>query len=290
MYELKHLKGNTYYIDGPTNIGLYKFDNDECAIIDTGTVKEGEIIYKVLIDNNLSLKYIINTHCHVDHTGSNEFLQKKTGCIIITSKIEKAFMCNNEIDLATIYGADCINEFKRYALNTENNKVQTLELLPKQLEYFDLPGHHMGMIGIKTIDDVYFIADAVCGENMVNKENILYVYDLKAYLESIEKVKKFNGNIIVPSHSNPTFNIDELAGININKVNEIISLIMNYIKNKGLTLEDIVANVYSNYGFKPSYNRYFLCTAVIRSYLTYLINDKKIKSYFKDNKLIFEVM
>ena len=28
MYELHHLKGNTYYIDGPTNCGVYVLNDN----------------------------------------------------------------------------------------------------------------------------------------------------------------------------------------------------------------------------------------------------------------------
>ena len=33
--ELTKIKGSTYYINAPTNIGIYVFKNKNCLIIDT---------------------------------------------------------------------------------------------------------------------------------------------------------------------------------------------------------------------------------------------------------------
>ena len=54
--ELHHLKGNTYYIDGTTNIGLYKLNDKDCALIDSGFAKVGPQIYEILKENKLYAK------------------------------------------------------------------------------------------------------------------------------------------------------------------------------------------------------------------------------------------
>ena len=34
--ELNKVNGNTYYIDNPTNIGVYLYKNKYCMMVDTG--------------------------------------------------------------------------------------------------------------------------------------------------------------------------------------------------------------------------------------------------------------
>ena len=42
MYELHHLRGNTYYVDGPTNCGVYVLnEKKEALLFDCGT-EEGD--------------------------------------------------------------------------------------------------------------------------------------------------------------------------------------------------------------------------------------------------------
>ena len=91
MYELIHLKGNTYYIENPAKIGLYRLNETDVLLIDTGNDKDAgrKILNKVLKEQGWNLKYIINTHSNADHIGGNEFLQKRTDCKIFAGGAEK---------------------------------------------------------------------------------------------------------------------------------------------------------------------------------------------------------
>lgn len=55
--------------------------NNKAVIIDPGA--EGQRLYNYLKNNDLELKYIINTHGHFDHIAANNFLKKKTGAEIL---------------------------------------------------------------------------------------------------------------------------------------------------------------------------------------------------------------
>ncbi len=52
----------------------------DAAIVDPGESPDQEV--KVLKDNCLNLKYIINTHGHYDHTGGNAALKSRTGALV----------------------------------------------------------------------------------------------------------------------------------------------------------------------------------------------------------------
>ncbi len=287
MYELHHLKGNTYYIDGPTNIGVYKLNDKECVLIDCGMSKEGPIIETVLRRNKLELKYIVNTHSHADHSGANKYLMKMTGCKVIASKIERAFMRDNKLDIGFLHGGYPLDEYDNRLMHIDDQKeILSLEHLPKDLRSFKLPGHHYGMIGIKTSDGVYFIADTLGSIKLVDSQHILLIYDVKGYLKSLDYVESLNGNILVPSHSEVTNDIKNLVEFNRNKIYEIIDVILELL-NEPLTIEDCVSRIFEHFKLKISYNKYLLITSTIRSYLSYLSNKKQIDKYFKDNKLYF---
>ena len=70
------LNDNLILFEGRTNILLF-ISNNNAYLIDTGNNKEMvDKVIKYLEDNNLNLKYIINTHSHVDHTKYNYYLHK----------------------------------------------------------------------------------------------------------------------------------------------------------------------------------------------------------------------
>ena len=288
MYELHHLKGNTYYIDGPTNIGVYMLNSNECVLIDSATKEEASIILDVLAKNNLKLRYIVNTHCHIDHSGADYDLVVETGCKVITSGIEKAFMLEKRLDVGLLYGGLPLNEFKNYFINADNRfKIEGLDALPNGLEAFELPGHHNGMIGIKTSDDVYFVADAYCSKEIVDKQKILLIYDIKGYLNSLSLIESFKGNYIVPSHDNVTTNADDIIEYNRSKIFDIKNYILSILDNE-LSAEEVIANITAHYNLRMTHNRYLILSPTIKSYLSDLSNDGLIKSYFIDNILKFK--
>lgn len=288
MYELHHLKGNTYYIDGPTNIGVYKINDTDVLLIDSGTPMDAPIIETVLRRNKLKLKYIVNTHCHTDHSGGNRYLMKMTGCKVITSKIERAFLRDSIIDLSTLYGGYPLDEFDNKLLHIEEQReIYSLELLPDGVRSIKLPGHHFGMIGIRTSDGVYFVADTLGSKDLIDKQHILLIYDVEGYINSLDYIEKLDGNLVVPAHSKVTDRISELVKYNKSKMNEIMEVILNELINPH-TLEELVAEVFNHYNLRITYNKYLLITSTIKSYVSYLANNKKIDKYFNDNKLYFE--
>lgn len=286
-YELHHLKGKTYYIDGPTNIGVYKLNDTDICLIDCGTSSEGPIIETVLRRHHLRLKYIVNTHSHADHSGANLYLMKMTGCKVIASKIERAFLRDSKLDIGFLNGGYPLNEYDSKLMHIDDQKeIYSLERLPRELRSFKLPGHHYGMIGIRTADGVYFIADTLGSKELLDRQHILLIYDVQGYLDSLDFIQSLEGNILVPSHSTVTTQIRELVEFNRRKIFEIKDEICGYLAEEHTT-EDIIAYIFRRYNLRITYNKYLLISSTIRSYLSFLSNQGRIKNYFKDNKLFF---
>lgn len=287
MFELHHLKGNSYYIDGPTNCGLYKLNDKDVVLIDCGTKQDSLKIYEVIKEHGFNVKYIILTHAHADHCGGASLFLEKTHAKLITSKIERAFMRNDKLDIGYLYGGYPLDDFDTPLMHIEEQReIYPLSEIPSGLKSFKLKGHHYDMIGIKTDDDVYFVADTLGSKTLVDTQHILLIYDVSGYLDSLKIVEELDGNIIVPSHSKVTSSIKDLVEFNRNKIYEIMNVIINYL-NEEHTAEDVSAYIFSYYNLHISNNRYMLIMATIRSYLSYLYHIDKIEHYFKDNKLYF---
>lgn len=288
MYKLHHLKGNTYYIDGPTNIGVYVLNsNNDVCLIDCGSSSDAEFIDKVLIDHHFNLKYLIFTHCHADHSGACTYLNEKYHPKMIASKVERGFFRDPKLDIGFLYGGYPLDEYDGKLMHIEeNDEIYGLSEIPDGLSYFHLPGHHYGMIGIKTKDEVYFVADTLGSISLIDKQHILLIYDVKGYISSLDYVSSLEGKIVVPSHSEVTTHIKPVVNYNIDKVNEIISVLLDYLKEEHNCTE-CASHIFSHYNLKISYNKYMLILSTVRSYLSYLSNAKRIRNYFKDNRLVF---
>ena len=72
-----------------TNCYLLISEN-ELGIIDPGG--EAEKILKEIKKTKAEPKYIINTHCHLDHVLANEKIKKETGAKVLIHETEKDFL------------------------------------------------------------------------------------------------------------------------------------------------------------------------------------------------------
>ncbi len=286
--KLNKLSGNTYYIDGITNIGLYVLnDNNDVCLIDTGISSNGPKIYKILKDNNFNLKYIINTHVHADHIGANKYLMNMTKASMITSKIERAFAYDNKLDIGFLYGGYPLAKFETPLMHISSHKnILHLSRLPKGITYFSLPGHHYNMVGFKTSDNVYFVADAIGNKETIMSEHILLIYDVQGYIDSLNKIKEFDGNFIVPSHSKVTKNISDLCNFNLANIEKIKDVVLNIVQTPQ-KLDDIIKKVFDYYDIRISYNKYLLISSTVRSFLSYLFNLNLIDTKFENNYLLY---
>ncbi|MGM9970873.1 MAG: hypothetical protein ACI35W_00505 [Anaeroplasmataceae bacterium] len=121
---------------------------------------------------------------------------------------------------------------------------------------------------------------------VVKRANILLIYDVKGYLESLNYVESLNGKIVVPSHSEVTINIKPVVEFNRNKIYEIMDVLLDFLHTEHNCTE-CATHIFNYYDLNISYNKYMLILSTVRSYLSYLSNSKRIKNYFKDNRLVF---
>lgn len=288
MYQLHHLKGNTYYIDGPTNCGVYVLnDKNEVLLFDCGTSSDGVKIYEALENANMKVTHLVFSHCHADHAGGWEYIYNKTHCKMIASKVERGFFRDPKLDIGFLYGGYPLDEYDGKLMHIDmNDEIYALDEIPNGIEWFHLPGHHWGMIGIKTKDDVYFVADTLGSIDLVERAHILLIYDVKGYLDSLNFVESLDGKMVVPSHSEETTNIKPVVEFNRNTMYEIMNVLLDYLHDEHNCTE-CTSHIFDYYNLRISYNKYMLILSTVRSYLSYLSNNKRIKNYFKDNRLVF---
>lgn len=285
--ELIKLSDKTYYIKNNTNIGIYKLNDNDIVLIDTGLDESvARKILRIVSENNWNIKYIVNTHSHADHTGGNNFIQSRTNCKIYTSKIECDITNHPLIEPIYLYGSYPFKELRNKFFEAKESICEELIDIDG-LEYFTLNGHSFDMIGIKTSDNVYFIGDSLFNENTINKYHISYLNNVPDFINSLDKLSELKGTF-VPSHGDVSNDIISLIELNKNKTYEILDKIQSICK-ENITLEDIVKNLFDTYGLQMNLSQYYLISSTIKAYLSYLIDDNKIKYEFIDNKMYFKI-
>lgn len=289
MYELMQVSGSSYYIQSPAKIGLYKLNETEVCLIDSGNDKDaGRKIKKVLEANGWTLKAIYNTHSNSDHIGGNKYLQGQFGCEIFAPGIECDFTNHPILEPAMLFGGYAPKDLRHKFILAQESVAQqlTADELPEGWEIIDLPGHFFDMVGFRTPDDVVYLADCLSSRDTIDKYKIGFIYDVAAYLDTLEKVKLMEAKIFVPSHAEPTENIAELAQYNIDKVMEVADKIVD-ICLEPISFEMILQKLFTDYDLVMNFEQHALVGSTVRSYLAWLKDSGRLDVEFADNMLLW---
>ncbi len=289
MYELCKCAQNTYYINCPSKIGIYVNNNNEAYLIDSGNDKDaGKKVKKILDTNGWTLKAIINTHSHADHIGGNKYLQDQTNCKIFAKNIEQAFINAPILEPSFLYGGYAYEELKHKFLYASESRCLNFahEDFPKIFEIIDLPGHSFDMIGVKTPDDVMFIADSISSKATIEKYGISFIYDVKAYKETLNKLKGLSSSLFVPSHADVSENISELIDYNMVSIDTVCSVILE-LTAAPISFEALLKAVFNKFGLSMTHEQHVLISSALKSYLTYLKNDGRVNCFIENNMLLW---
>lgn len=289
MYELIQLSERTYYIKSPTNIGLVRLDEQNVCLIDSGNDKDaGRKARQILDANGWNLTAIYNTHAHADHIGGNKYLQGQTGCKVYAPGIDCDFTRHPILEPSLLYGGYSPKDLRHKFLMVQESDAEelTTDKLPNGFEAIKLPGHFFNMAGFRTPDHVVFLADCLSSREILDKYQIGFVYDVAAYVKTLEMVKGMTAKIFVPSHTEVTENISGLAQYNIDKVNEIAEKILEICAQPSC-FEDILQKLFAAYRLTMNFEQYVLVGSTVRSYLAWLKDAGKLSVNFEDNRMLW---
>lgn len=290
MYELIQVAPHTYYIQSPAKIGVVETSDGHVVLIDSGNDKEaGRKVRQHLDRQGWTLDAIYNTHSNADHIGGNAYLAKQTGCALYAPGIEAAFTQHPILEPALLYGGYPMKALRHKFLLAQESDAQPLtpEHLPVGFELIPLPGHFFDMIGLRTPDDVVFLADCLSSQATLDKYQISYVYDVAAYLDTLERVKEMHAALFVPAHADATEDIAPLAQYNIDKVNEIAGHILDFCAAPH-TFEEVLQHLFTSYDLAMTFEQYALVGSTVRNYLSWLLDSERLSATFTDNRLLWQ--
>ena len=290
MFELIQVSERDYYIQSPAKIGLIRLNDSDVCLIDSGNDKDaGRKVRQILDANKWHLTAIYNTHSNADHIGGNQYLQRQTGCRVYAAGIDCAFTRHPMLEPSFLYGAYPPKELRHKFLMAQESDAAELtpDVLPAGFQIVPLPGHFFDMVGFRTPDDTVFLADCLSSRQTLEKYQIGFIYDVAAYLKTLETVKTMQAAMFVPSHAPAGPEIASLAQINIDKVLEIAGRIVD-ICEQPLCFERVLQKLFAAYNLEMSFEQYVLVGSTVRSYLSWLKDTGRLTVLFEDGMLLWQ--
>ena len=290
MYELIQVSERDYYIQSPAKIGLVRLNDSDVCLIDSGNDKDaGRKLRQILDANKWHLTAIYNTHSNADHIGGNQYLQRQTGCRVYAPGIDCAFTRRPILEPSFLYGGFPPKELRHKFLMAQESDARELtqDVLPEGFALIPLPGHFFDMVGFRTPDDTVYLADCLSSRETLEKYRIGFIYDVAAYLKTLETVKSMQAKQFVPSHAPACSEIASLAQHNMDQVLEIAERIVG-ICAEPLCFEAVLQRLFSDYGLDMNFEQYVLVGSTVRSYLAWLRDTGRLQVLFENSMLLWQ--
>ena len=290
MYELIQAAERTYYIQSPAKVGVYVPDGKNAYLIDAGGDKDaGRRIRKVMDEQGWTVKGVLVTHSNADHIGGCRYLQNQYGCKVFSGGVEGAFTRQPHLEPSFLYGGYPFGDLRYKFLMAEGCEVSPLDDpdYPAEIVPIDLPGHFFDMVGFRTPDDVAFLADCVSSGAVLEKYHIGFIYDVAAYLKTLDDISALSARLFIPAHAEACTDMRPLAELNRAKVMEVAGAIMELCREP-LPFEALLQKLFDRYGLTMTFEQYVLVGSTVRSYLAWLKDSGKLAARIENNTLLWE--
>ena len=286
MYELIQAAEHTYYIESPAKIGLVQ-TGGTVALIDSGSDKEaGRKVRQHLDARGLKLSAIYNTHSNADHIGGNQYLQRQTGCAVYAPGVEAAFTRDPILEPSFLYGGCPPKPLRHKFLLAQPSDVQVLDPKACPLEVIPLPGHFFDMVGYRTEDGVVFLADCLSSRETLEKYRVSFLYDVAAYLDTLDRVAAMEAALFVPAHAAATEDIAPLARYNRDQVYAVAEDLLDLLAEP-LVFEEVLRRLFRRYRLTMDFQQYVLVGSTVKSYLAWLLDGGRVTAAFDDCRLLW---
>ncbi|MDR9756112.1 MAG: MBL fold metallo-hydrolase [Syntrophomonadaceae bacterium] len=275
--DLVKINGNTYYIKAPTNAGVYLFNSRDCLLIDTCfTKKQAHQMDKILKENNFNLRYIINTHTHLDHCRGNLYFQEVyPECKVFASEKERPFMEHPYLLGAIFFSASPLKHLDPAPLSfpvdqylepgIKNIGGQSFKVVP-------LPGHTRGQIGIVTPDRVCFLGDSIFSKQVIMKYSLPYLFDLEESIKTLHSLPEIDADYFLISHEEGVIaskDLPDLVNYNLANIEKFQKQILASLKQP-LTREQLVKEITLSNNIALNLLEYHVIQTTVSAFLTHL--------------------
>lgn len=161
----------TFNMFGVNTYILWDDISKEAAIIDPGMINDAErkSIDEFIELKKLQLKYLINTHMHIDHSFGIAYIMDKFG-LKLMGNIDDQFLAERLKQQANMFGlpesiADLVIEIN--LKDGDKLKIGDEDIIIKQV-----PGHSPGSIIIYAIDSNFLVSGDVLFQHSIGRTDL----------------------------------------------------------------------------------------------------------------------
>jgi glyoxylase-like metal-dependent hydrolase (beta-lactamase superfamily II) len=289
--ELVHASGNTWYVPGPTNPGVFAPGKD-AVLIDSGNDESmGRKLLAAVRERGWELNVILNTHSNADHVGGNAFIQKRTGCRVAATRVEAALIGDPWLEPSFLWGAFPFREITGKFLQAQPSTVTDVipsagPILDTGLEAVPLPGHFLEMIGVRTPDGVFFVADSLFSSAILDKYGLVVCFDVAGQESTLDFLEKAEADLFIPCHAEPAKDIVPLVRRNRDALLQTREIILKTCETPS-SREDLLAELVRRFGINLTPAQYVLTHITVSAHISFLADKGLLIPLFKEGRMLW---
>jgi glyoxylase-like metal-dependent hydrolase (beta-lactamase superfamily II) len=286
-----------WVIPGGVNIGVLANDDGQIALVDTGLNESSAKKALKVVREELSgdVVAVLTTHAHADHFGGNATVVRRTGAVVHAPIFDEAYLHYPLLQPALLFGgADPLDTLRSNFLLADRSPVDVLveagshEVAGITLEAVPLYGHSPGQLGY-VAGDVFFCADVVLPESVLDKYRIPYLFSLTDHLKALERARAVPHRVAVPGHGSVLEDgqLDELIDRNTALAHRVADAILE-LTVEPRSAETILEGILQRFGAPvtdaPSF---YLLQPTVFAFLSHLHRQGEITHEVRDGRSLW---
>jgi len=186
-------------------------DTTQAIVTDPGMINDDERkeFNRYIKDNGLQLTLIVNTHLHLDHCFSNNYVREKYG-VKVAAHLDDAFLGETLSEQAARFGIRLTGNDGKASIDVSLNEGDMVNVGNYKLHVFHVPGHSPGSIALYSPDGNFLISGDTLFKHSIGRTD-LPGGNINTLLDSInKKIMTLPGETkILPGHDQFTTVSDE---------------------------------------------------------------------------------
>jgi len=295
--KLTKILGNTFWVPGPTNVGVFVFKDKYTLLVDSGDSNQDARLYaSILGQADLNIKYIINTHEHHDHWGGNNYLQEHhPGSVFYASEQTALFIENGFLLPLYIYGGNPPPSLVREMGGTKSAHIDyrlepgTVRINDEKFEIIPLPGHSLGQIGIATRERVCFLGDALFSQEILDKYGFPFLLDVAKQYQTLNQILELPYDLFVLGHAEAVYTAEQISALvelNRSRLDHCMELLLDLLQQPK-TREELLEEVIILEDLQPDFHEYCLLHSTIGGMISHLMLNSGLALELENGKAYY---